>query len=50
LAVASLCTNTSDGPYLHPGLLNALILEVDDRAGISTGLTVTVAPDPTITP
>jgi hypothetical protein len=48
LAIASLCTSTSDGPYLHPGLLNALILEVDDRAGISTGLTVTVAPDPTL--
>jgi hypothetical protein len=36
------------GKVITESLANALILEVDARAGVSTGLTVTVAPDPTI--
>lgn len=48
LVLCSHMTSTTDGPLLHAGLLNAMIAEVDDRAGISTGLTVTVATDPTI--
>ena len=35
--------------YLHNGaFLNALIASADASAGVSTGLTVTVAPDPTL--
>jgi hypothetical protein len=50
LAAFSHYTTPNDGPLYNAGILNALILEVDKQAGISTGLTVTVAPDPTASP
>lgn len=47
LALISLFTLPQSGTLHTESLLNAMILEVDDRAGVSTGLTVTAAPDPT---
>jgi hypothetical protein len=40
-------TRATSGPLWNAEILNALILEVDSQVGISTGYTVTVAPDPT---
>lgn len=46
LAAFSLFTTNDSGPLLNPAILNAMIAEVDAAAGISTGLTVTVATSP----
>ncbi len=48
LALFTVMTYPHRGKVITESLANALILEVDARAGVSTGLTVTVAPDPTI--
>jgi hypothetical protein len=50
LAVASLFTDPNGGMLAHEETMNVLIRTADAAAGISTGLNVTVAPDPTITP
>jgi hypothetical protein len=41
-------TTPASGPLWRPSVINALILEVDAQVGVTTGLTVTVAPDPTL--
>ena len=48
LALCCVTTFPDKGVALTESLLNAMIVEVDTRGGVSTGLTVTVAPDPTI--
>lgn len=44
------CVTYSDGgaDFLNADILNACIASADATAGVSTGLTVTVAPDPTL--
>jgi hypothetical protein len=48
LALYTVMTYPNSGTLIHEELANAMILEVDARAGISTSITVTVAPDPTL--
>lgn len=48
LALATCFTSPLSGPYFQQSRLNALIASADTNAGVSTGLTVTVAPDPTL--
>lgn len=43
-----LYTSTQAGTYLYKSQCDAMILDADANAGIATGLTVTVAPDPTL--
>jgi hypothetical protein len=47
LVVASLFTDPNGGMLAHEATMNAIIRTTDAVAGITTGLTVTVAPDPT---
>jgi hypothetical protein len=47
LALLALIVDSGyNGTYLYPALLNAAIAEVDQRAGLNTGLTVTLAASP----
>ena len=48
LALYTVMTTPSGGTLIHEQLANAMIDEVDTRAGISTGYTVTIAQEPTI--
>ena len=48
LCIVSVFTASHGGYNPPPSVLNKLILVADAIAGISTGLTVTVAPDPTL--
>ena len=48
LALVTVMTTPSSGTRIYPAKANSMIKDVDARAGVSTGLTVTVAPDPTI--
>jgi len=48
LALIATFTANSGGYFLEESLMNAIIAATDTAAGISTGLTVTVAPDPTL--
>jgi hypothetical protein len=47
LALVCLFTYPTAGQIAREDILNTLIASADSNAGISTGLTVTVAPDPT---
>jgi len=46
-AVACCMSSSWGGEFPHEDLLNAMIAAVDATAGVTTGHTVTVAPDPT---
>jgi len=48
LALASVFTSFQSGPFADEDFMNALIVSADTNARISTGYTVTVAPDPTL--
>lgn len=48
LALYTVMTFPSGGTLIHEQLANAMIIDVDTRAGISTGYTVTVASEPII--
>jgi len=48
LAIASCFTTANWGMAPSAGALNAIIAATDAAAGVSTGYTVTVAPDPTL--
>jgi hypothetical protein len=50
LALYTVMTYPTNGSLIHEEIANAMIVEVDTRYGISTGLTVTVAPDPLAEP
>lgn len=46
LALASNFTSYAEGPFWDEDFVNALIISADADAGVSTGYSVTVAPDP----
>ena len=48
LVLCTCWTSPASGPRYTAARLNALIASADTNAGIPTGLTVTVAPDPTL--
>jgi hypothetical protein len=48
LALYTVMSTPSSGPVIHESIANAMIREVDARYGITTGYTVTVAPDPSL--
>lgn len=47
LALGAVFTSGLGGPFMDEDFANALIVSADSNAGISTGYTVTVSPDPT---
>lgn len=47
IALAATMTSPQSGPFFDEAFANALIVSADSDAGVSTGYTITVAPDPT---